>query len=609
MGAIVKNEKEFLVEWIAYHRLMGIEHFIIADNESDDGTRELLDELSELGYLDWFSISTQERASKKAKHARAVQLRAYDTILEQASNKFDFVAFLDADEFLFMENNNLLDLLKGVPQKQEVVVVNWACFGSSNRVVRRESPVLERFYWRASKQRNINCHTKCLVRPSGRLMFINPHFAVPGSGGYAGRIDGSPVEFINSGGITKDVCWRSVRVNHYVIKSYEEYINKKRSRGRAMNSTIRPLSFFQQHDFSDELDDSMERICVELKMKIKEISVKLKSFDGIESTRKNLKSKVFFVHIPKTGGTSFRLGIKESLREEQIFQDYGAASSETSAFILDKIYKKKDFYSVIQASRFIEPFFLGGHVNAAKYKNVIPPYLSLTFLRRPVDQVLSHFEHYKKHHGYSAELEVFVAEERFRNIQSRYLQNVPVESFGVVGLTEEYAKSLELVNDYFGLAVPVLHSNKGGGRMLARGLVTVEQQLLIEKYNSKDIILYERAKELFRNRMLLKSNGEEYVHGKVANIVNNQVIGWAFHVDNIEPVELDVLVNGELVGHVVANQFRSHLKELNFPNEGFVGFSFVMPEQLRVSDIVVCRVSSTSQELCGIQTLQSPTGA
>ena len=41
MAAITKNEGPFIAEWVAYHYLLGVEHFVIYDNRSDDATVEV----------------------------------------------------------------------------------------------------------------------------------------------------------------------------------------------------------------------------------------------------------------------------------------------------------------------------------------------------------------------------------------------------------------------------------------------------------------------------------------------------------------------------------------------------------------------------------------
>src|SRR5262245_23964419 len=40
--AIFKNEKKYLKEWIEYHRLIGVDHFYLYNNNSSDHPLELL---------------------------------------------------------------------------------------------------------------------------------------------------------------------------------------------------------------------------------------------------------------------------------------------------------------------------------------------------------------------------------------------------------------------------------------------------------------------------------------------------------------------------------------------------------------------------------------
>ncbi|MEE3625430.1 glycosyltransferase family 2 protein [Nitrospirillum sp. BR 11752] len=58
--AIVKNEGDFLLEWVAYYRLMGVDRFVIYDNGSTDGTRLLLDRIAAragITVVDWPSAA------------------------------------------------------------------------------------------------------------------------------------------------------------------------------------------------------------------------------------------------------------------------------------------------------------------------------------------------------------------------------------------------------------------------------------------------------------------------------------------------------------------------------------------------------------------------
>mgnify|MGYP002617198365 CR=1 FL=1 len=43
IGAIFKNEALYLKEWIEFHRIVGVEHFYLYNNNSDDNYREVLE--------------------------------------------------------------------------------------------------------------------------------------------------------------------------------------------------------------------------------------------------------------------------------------------------------------------------------------------------------------------------------------------------------------------------------------------------------------------------------------------------------------------------------------------------------------------------------------
>ena len=51
--AIAKNEGPYFHEWIEWHRKQGVEKFYIYDNESTDGTREVLEPYIASGLADF----------------------------------------------------------------------------------------------------------------------------------------------------------------------------------------------------------------------------------------------------------------------------------------------------------------------------------------------------------------------------------------------------------------------------------------------------------------------------------------------------------------------------------------------------------------------------
>lgn len=92
IAAIVKDEYSGLLEWIAFHRVLGVDGFIITDNGSRDGSRELLLSLARLGIVTMFDQPTLVNQKP--------QLPAYEHILRSCPRDIDLLAFIDADEFL-----------------------------------------------------------------------------------------------------------------------------------------------------------------------------------------------------------------------------------------------------------------------------------------------------------------------------------------------------------------------------------------------------------------------------------------------------------------------------------------------------------------------------
>ena len=92
IGAIIKNEAPYLLEWIAYHRVLGVERFFIADNGSTDGGSPLLAALDAAGLVR--HLPFPDRPGERP------QLPAYRAILAAHGHEADWIAFIDADEFL-----------------------------------------------------------------------------------------------------------------------------------------------------------------------------------------------------------------------------------------------------------------------------------------------------------------------------------------------------------------------------------------------------------------------------------------------------------------------------------------------------------------------------
>jgi hypothetical protein len=250
IAAIVKDEASSLLEWVAFHRVMGAHHFFLADNESTDGTTELLQRLESLGIVTRFAFPTPINGN--------AQMPAYSLLLEHARGACDVVAFIDADEFMLPTDDapSLLPFLERHFSDPDVSAVglNWANFGSSHELFAGEGLVIDRFTCRAKRLFGVHHHIKTMARPERIIEMVNPHYAKLKSGRYlysnGNDIDDHPR---HGRGLTRHISWSGARINHYATKSLEEFLLGKSRRGSATKkSRVKHKSYFIRHDRNEE---------------------------------------------------------------------------------------------------------------------------------------------------------------------------------------------------------------------------------------------------------------------------------------------------------------------------------------------------------------------
>lgn len=308
-------------------------------------------------------------------------------------------------------------------------------------------------------------------------------------------------------------------------------------------------------------------------------------------------SPLYFVHIPKTAGTSFRKACETFFGLRHVVYDYADDSNETSSFIMDIIYGDGDRLDFLKHIESREAKFLSGHVHADKYLHLFGAANTVVFLRDPVQRTVSEYQHFVRHNKYDGDLRSFYTQPRYINRQSRLLQGAPLEALGFVGLTEDYHNSLEQINHCYGIDVKPVELNRGRTKKQDAYKLSDEVIKEIEALNETDLLLYETAKSILKARTELFKKGLLYVHSEIQGINQNAVRGWAWYTADESPVEISVLVNGNLEGQVLAKDLRPGLLRLSPPRKGYVGFHYNFSEQITTGDVVECVVAGSGQSL------------
>lgn len=246
---IVKDEADYLAEWLAYHVALGVDHFIIYDNGSTDGTSALLERYINHGLvtrIDW--------------PIGGGQLAAYNHALRMFGTTSAWLAYYDVDEFLVpLLDADIPSFLSRFPDAADVRVPRVE-FGFSGHRVPPAGLSLDAYTQVANVldlDPSLPPRVKSIVRP-GAVSAIDIHLAFPADEPTPGAPTATAEESVRG----------VAQLNHYYTRSLEEF-EAKRFRGSATGRIARPAVAFDietlatdtaAQRFSDRTRDAMARL-------------------------------------------------------------------------------------------------------------------------------------------------------------------------------------------------------------------------------------------------------------------------------------------------------------------------------------------------------------
>lgn len=231
IGAIFQNEARFLQEWIEFHRLVGVEHFWLYNNNSDDEYLEILEPYIANGTVELIQWPSNH---KNVYEWNIIQCRAYEDVVKRAMGKAEWLAILDTDEFLFSP------LLRPVPKilkrykGHAGVGVNWVVFGTSNvQEIPPDALMIEMLTHRTGLKSTVNKHVKSIVNPYLVKSINNPHYCNFKKGARTVTTSGLPFDGPFSPKIEHDI----LRIHHYWPRDEKFFHEEKIPRGMAWGRT------------------------------------------------------------------------------------------------------------------------------------------------------------------------------------------------------------------------------------------------------------------------------------------------------------------------------------------------------------------------------------
>ena len=238
---ITKDENVYLEEWIRHHADIGIDHFYIYDNGSKTPVIDTIKAIDNGKYMD---MCTVELYTKYRHH---MQYECYEKCLSEHGEETKWMAFIDTDEFIDVNGNDINKFLDDYI-KFSGVYIAWEVYGADGHV--------KADLTKTQKER----FTKRIIDPTGyfgkmfvqtartRFMYVHLSQALDVTDRicdvdhtdhiihYAENEKKQKLGF-------RDDWYEICKIRHYFTRSWEEWVNKMK-RGSSDPKYLRKMKQF-----------------------------------------------------------------------------------------------------------------------------------------------------------------------------------------------------------------------------------------------------------------------------------------------------------------------------------------------------------------------------
>ena len=261
----MKDEGPFIIEWLAWHKAIGIQDYVVFTNDCTDGTDLLLDRLEEMGQLR--HLPNPALASGSATFQPFAL--AYTPLLPEF-RRADFYISMDVDEFINIRlgSGKMSDLLEktGPFDALSISELNHGCNSQEEYQRGFVTEQFPRHQREAPGKKRSQRGVKTIVRLGSKLEHIRNHRPDL-------RNDAGPVVWLNGSGqplasLHEDPAQNGVDVrgsydlvslDHYALRSLNSYMVKMFRGDVVVKDKMVSQRYWRQRDRQSDLTSTFER--------------------------------------------------------------------------------------------------------------------------------------------------------------------------------------------------------------------------------------------------------------------------------------------------------------------------------------------------------------
>ena len=250
--SIGRKENKYIREFVEWHKNLGFTNIVLYDNNYD-GEEDFHDVIGDY-------ISDGYVILKDYRNRKVCQLDAYSECYKTYGNEYDWIAFFDIDEFMFINCNKTLGEYLARPEFNEydMIHINWLLFGDGGQTKSDGRGLLQRIVQPLDLNHITfysfpdNFHCKSIIR--GGLAEVKwnctPHTPT------------NDIKCCNSYGLPCDgnspftpYDYRNAGLRHFTTKTAEEYADKVKRGFPDANPTTKEemvKNFFKRNEVTAE---------------------------------------------------------------------------------------------------------------------------------------------------------------------------------------------------------------------------------------------------------------------------------------------------------------------------------------------------------------------
>lgn len=249
IAAMFRNEANYLKEWIEYHHMLGVDHFLLYNDRSTDHWAEVLEPYISSNLVEVFDHNVPPGTPVFP----IWQMTAYKDALRRSKGNAKWLAFIDIDEFILpKKNTTILECLNQFFHSASGVYACWINFGTNGVNITPGEPILTRLTASSDPYHPRNASGKSIVRVDDVVIdrIRSPHHLVLREGAQYYNGSGLPLYFDDV-----DLCVDSIhtsdyiQINHYPMRGEDYYQNVRlpKTRPQACYEQQLELNVVQEH--------------------------------------------------------------------------------------------------------------------------------------------------------------------------------------------------------------------------------------------------------------------------------------------------------------------------------------------------------------------------